>query len=70
MKAKEKGSEARHDAAADKRDPDYAVAKEKFDAMSGDAKGTCVNKQRSTTANKPPGTSFPSIGCLTQRYSK
>jgi len=28
MKAKEKGSEARHDAAAEKRDADYAVAKE------------------------------------------
>lgn len=43
MKANEKRSEARHDAAADKRDADYAAAKEKFDAMSGDAKETCVN---------------------------
>ena len=43
MKAKEKGSKARRDAAADKCDADYAVAKEKFDAMSGDAKEICVN---------------------------
>lgn len=46
MKAKEKGSEARHDAAADKRDADYAVAKEKCNAMSGDAKECCMNKAK------------------------
>jgi len=46
MKAKEKGSEARHDAAADKRDADYAVAKEKCDAMSGNAKEGCVNEAK------------------------
>ena len=33
---------ARHDAADDKRDAQYAVAKEKCDALSGDAKDVCV----------------------------
>jgi hypothetical protein len=34
--------EARHDAAADKRDADYKVAIEKCDALAGDAKSSCV----------------------------
>jgi hypothetical protein len=44
MKAKEKSEEARHDAAAEKRDADYAVAK--CDAMTGDARDLCVNKAK------------------------
>jgi len=34
--------EARKDAAEDKRDADYKVAAEKCDAMSGDAKTSCI----------------------------
>ncbi|MNC96470.1 hypothetical protein D3C83_138490 [compost metagenome] len=41
--AGEKGAAARKDAAADKRDADYAVAKEKCDAFAGDAKSSCMN---------------------------
>jgi len=31
---------------ADKRDADYAVAKEKCDALSGNAKELCVNEAK------------------------
>jgi hypothetical protein len=41
--AGEKGADARKDAAADKRDADYAVAKEKCAAFAGDAKSSCMN---------------------------
>ena len=41
-KASMKGSEARKDAAEDKRDADYKVAAEKCDALSGDAKNACM----------------------------
>ena len=41
-KAAQKGTEARMDANKDKRDADYKVAAEKCDAMSGDAKDSCV----------------------------
>lgn len=44
LKAKEISEEARHDAATDKRDADYAVAK--CDAMAGDARDLCVNKAK------------------------
>jgi len=44
MKAKEISEEARHDAAVEKRDADYAVAK--CDAMAGGAKDLCVNKAK------------------------
>jgi len=40
--AREKTAEARKDAVADKRDADYAVAKEKCDAYAGDVKATCI----------------------------
>ena len=40
--AGEKGADARKDAAADKRDADYAVAKEKCAAFAGDAKSSCL----------------------------
>ena len=36
-------SEAKSDAAADKRDADYNVAVEKCDALAGDAKSACVS---------------------------
>ncbi|HET6788264.1 MAG TPA: hypothetical protein VFH49_09900 [Aquabacterium sp.] len=36
-------SESRKDAAQEKRDADHAVAVEKCDALSGDAKASCVN---------------------------
>ena len=35
--------DARKDAASDKRDANYAVAKEKCDALAGDAKNTCMS---------------------------
>jgi len=46
IKAQEKGNEARHDATLDKRDADYAVAKEKCYAMAGDARELCVNEAK------------------------
>jgi len=42
-KSDEKSAEARHDAATDKRDADYAVAIEKCDALAGNPKDVCVN---------------------------
>ena len=39
---REKTAEVKKDAAVDKRDAAYAVAKEKCDAMSGDAKSNCI----------------------------
>lgn len=41
-KAAQKGSEARIDATKDKREAEYKVAAEKCDALSGDAKSSCV----------------------------
>ena len=41
-KATMKGTEARMDASKDKREADYKVAAEKCDAMSGEAKSSCV----------------------------
>ena len=46
MKADEKVTDVRHDAAKDKRDARYAVAKEKCDAYSGDAKDSCINQAK------------------------
>jgi hypothetical protein len=40
--------EARKDAAVDKRDADYKVAIEKCDALSGDAKSSCVSSAKTT----------------------
>ena len=40
--ADQKSSEAQQDAAAKKLDADYAVAKEKCDAFSGDTKDRCI----------------------------
>ena len=45
-KAREQGADARKDAASDKRDADYAVAKEKCDAFAGDAKASCLNEAK------------------------
>jgi hypothetical protein len=42
IKAREASGAARQDAATDKRDADYAVAKEKCDVFAGDAKAACV----------------------------
>lgn len=42
-KAMLKTSDARSDASKDKRQADYKVAAEKCDAMSGDAKSSCVS---------------------------
>ena len=39
---REKTAEVKKDAAANKRDAAYAVAKEKCDAMAGDAKSNCI----------------------------
>jgi hypothetical protein len=41
-KAASKSGEARKDAMQDKRDADYKVAAEKCDAMTGDAKSSCI----------------------------
>lgn len=41
-KSVEKVIDAKRDANADKRDADYAVAKEKCDAMAGQAKDNCI----------------------------
>jgi hypothetical protein len=41
-KAQMKTADARNDAASDKRNADFAVAKEKCDAFAGDAKNNCV----------------------------
>jgi hypothetical protein len=41
-KAQMKTADARNDAASDKRDALYAVAKEKCDAFAGDAKSNCM----------------------------
>jgi hypothetical protein len=42
-KASDAGAEARKDAVLDKRDADYAVAKERCDIFAGDAKANCLN---------------------------
>ncbi|MGZ8260107.1 MAG: hypothetical protein ACXWUL_06100 [Caldimonas sp.] len=41
-KARRKTTDARSDAAKDKREADYKVAAEKCDALNGDAKSTCI----------------------------
>ncbi len=45
-KANGKVSEVRKDAAEDKRDANYAVAKERFDALAGDAKSRCIDEAK------------------------
>jgi len=45
-KASQKGTEAKMDASKDKRDADYKVAAEKCDAMSGDAKDSCIKSAK------------------------
>ncbi|MEO8508321.1 MAG: hypothetical protein ABI593_11885 [Betaproteobacteria bacterium] len=40
--AREKKVDAQKDASADKRNADYAVAKEKCDALAGDVKDACI----------------------------
>lgn len=40
--AREKTTEIKKDASADKRAADYSVAKEKCDALAGDAKSNCI----------------------------
>ena len=45
-KARETRADTRKDAASDKRDADYAVAKEKCDAFAGDAKTNCLNQAK------------------------
>ena len=44
--AKKKSSVARKDAAAEKLDADYAVAKEKCDTFAGGAKDTCLDRAK------------------------
>lgn len=46
IKADEKTVAARKDAATDKRDADFSVAKEKCDVYSGDAKDLCMNEAK------------------------
>jgi hypothetical protein len=45
-KANDKVSEVRRDAAQDKRDANYDVARERCDAFAGDAKTQCVNEAK------------------------
>lgn len=47
LEAQETRTEVRRESADEKRDADYAVAKEKCDAMSGDAKDLCVSDAKS-----------------------
>ena len=44
--ARAKTTEVRRDAATDKRNADYAVAKEKCDALAGDAKAGCIKNAK------------------------
>jgi hypothetical protein len=46
MKARATGAEARQEAATDTRDADYAVAKEKCDALTSSAKDRCVDEAK------------------------
>ena len=46
MKTSAKTAEVRKDAAEDKRNAEYKVAKEKCDALSGDAKDKCVSEAK------------------------
>jgi len=45
-KSNQKVTEVRKDAKEDKRDADYAAAKERCDALAGDAKTRCVNEAK------------------------
>ncbi|HLX80654.1 MAG TPA: hypothetical protein VKS43_08730 [Burkholderiales bacterium] len=44
--ATDKGNAARKDATSDKRDADYAVAREKCDAFAGNVKDNCVSNAK------------------------
>ena len=44
--AREKTADVKKDAAADKRNADYAVAKEKCDPLAGDAKANCIKEAK------------------------
>jgi len=44
VKAKEGSADVSKDAATEKRDADYKVAKEKCDAFMGDAKASCMTE--------------------------
>ena len=46
MKTSAKTAEVKKDAAEDKREANYKVAKEKCDALSGDAKDKCVSEAK------------------------
>ena len=46
MKASEERAAARQDAATDKRNAEHAVAKEKCDKFSDDAKTACVKEAK------------------------
>ena len=51
MKTSAKQADVKKDAAEDKRKADYKVAKEKCDAMSGDAKSACISEAKSHYKN-------------------
>ena len=51
-KAKDTVATARRDAASDKRDADYAVAKEKCQAFAGATKELCVNQAKADFGQK------------------
>jgi hypothetical protein len=44
--AREKSGEARSEAAIDKRDAAYDLAKQKCEALAGDAKSTCLQEAK------------------------
>jgi hypothetical protein len=46
LKADEKSAAARKDATTDKRNADYAVAREKCDTFAGDVKAVCVKEAK------------------------
>lgn len=51
-KAQEKVNKVQHDAIDDKRDANYAAAKERCDVYSGDAKDRCISAAKAKTGVK------------------
>ena len=51
-KSLETSAEARKEAAADKSDADYSVAKEKCDTFAGGARDTCLDQAKVTFSKK------------------
>ena len=61
MNDREQGADARKDAATDKRDADYAMAKEKCDAFTGDANTSCLSEAKAGFGKSDKDTVSPAI---------